>query len=73
MMVLVGWLVALVAVGLILGIVGFGLTGQLARLRRAVSALRSDVQPRALDLIPQLPGQTSSERPGAEHRRNDEG
>ncbi|MDQ3464962.1 MAG: hypothetical protein M3500_09780 [Actinomycetota bacterium] len=70
MIVLVGWLAALVAAGLILGIVGFGLSGQLTRLRRAMNAVLDDVRPRALDLLAVLPRQESAGERSAERQRN---
>lgn len=70
MIVLLAWIVALVVAGLILGIVGFGVTGQLARLRRTLSAARGEVEPRAVDLVGQLPGHTSAGRHSVEHPGN---
>ncbi len=70
MIVLVGWLAALGAAGLILGIVGFGLSGQLTRLRRAMNAILDDVRPRALDLLAELPRQESAGERSAERQRN---
>lgn len=67
MIVLVVWIAALVTAGLILGIVGFGLVGQLSRLRRAVSAAQLDIRARASDLAVQLPGHPSGGRHSAEH------
>ncbi|MBA3251381.1 MAG: hypothetical protein H0T66_14000, partial [Geodermatophilaceae bacterium] len=46
MPVLIAWIVALVVSGLVLGIVGFQVVGQLARTGRAVSAFRRDIEPR---------------------------
>lgn len=64
------WIAAVVAGGLILGIVGFGLVGQLTRLRRAVAAAQNDVQPRTLDLLARLPGPPSAGRHRNERQVN---
>lgn len=65
--VLIAALVALLAALLILGIVGYGLVGQLSRLRRAIGAAQADVAPRVRELTAQLPtpppqGRHSAER-----------
>lgn len=73
MIVVVVWLAALVTAGLILGIVGFGLFGQVGRLRRAVSAAQTDVASRAVDLIAAIPGQTSARQTSAERQGNTAG
>ncbi|MGI8694257.1 MAG: hypothetical protein ACR2JK_15380 [Geodermatophilaceae bacterium] len=73
MIVLITWIVALVAAGLILGIVGFGLAGQLRRLQRAVTLTRADVLPRVLGLIVVAPRKPSAGRHSAEHRANTAG
>lgn len=66
MVVLVAWIVALVVAGLVLGIIGFQLVGQAARLDRALAAFRRDVHPRLRDLVAQLPEQTSGGRHSSE-------
>lgn len=74
--------VALVAAGLILGIVGFGLVGQLRRLRTSLTALRTDVLPRGEQLAaalarPAYPAVTPADpamtpdRTAGRHRTND--
>lgn len=67
MTVLIAWIAALVAAGLMLGIVGYGLVGQLSRLRRALALAQSDVQPRTAELARHVaagapPGRHSAER-----------
>jgi hypothetical protein len=66
--VLIVWIAAVVVTGLILGIAGYGLSGQLSRLRRAVITARGDVQPRVLDLAAQMPAaqMTAAQLPAAQ-------
>ncbi|MBA2389372.1 MAG: hypothetical protein H0V67_03860 [Geodermatophilaceae bacterium] len=73
MIVLVVWSGAVVAVGLILGIVGYGLTGQIARLQRARNAVRGDLEPRITFVAAQLSRHTSAGRHSAERKANSSG
>lgn len=78
MIVLVVWIAAVVVTGLILGILGFGLFGQVSRLRRAVTTAQGDVQPRVHDLAAQTPAadlsrKASAGRHSAERQRNTAG
>ncbi len=73
MTILIAWLVAVVAAGLILGIVGFGLVGHIRRLQQAVTLTRADVLPRVLGLIAQAPRQPSAGRHSAERQANTAG
>ncbi|MDQ3453949.1 MAG: hypothetical protein M3513_00370 [Actinomycetota bacterium] len=68
MPVLIAWIVALVVSGLVLGIVGFQVVGQLARTGRAVSAFRRDIEPRVPELLGQLQRDTSGGRHSAERQ-----
>lgn len=62
----IAWIVAVVVAALILGIVGFQVVGQGARLTGSLRALRRDVAPRVADLAAQFPSDTSSGRHSAE-------
>lgn len=50
MIVLIAWIAAAVIAALILGIVGFGLAGQLSRLRESLAALQGEVTPQVTAL-----------------------
>ncbi len=50
MIVLIAWIVAVVMAALILGIVGFGLSGQRSRLRKSFAALQDEVTPQVAAL-----------------------
>lgn len=68
MPVLIAWIVALVVTGLIVGIVGYQLAGQLARANRALGALRRDIEPRVPELLARVQRDTSAGRHSAERQ-----
>ncbi|CAN5360248.1 hypothetical protein BH20ACT5_BH20ACT5_24780 [soil metagenome] len=66
MIVLIAWIVAALAAALILGIIGFGLVGQLRRLRTSLEVLRADVLPRVSALQREALGGHTGGRHSAE-------
>lgn len=72
MVVLVAWIVAVVVALLVLGIVGYGLRGQLTRLNRAIDQVRVEVLPRMQRLQADLPAAgASGGRHSYEHKKSD--
>jgi len=66
--VLIAWIVALVVTGLVFGIVGYQLVGQLARANRALGAFGRDIEPRVPELLARLQRDTSGGRHSAEQQ-----
>lgn len=72
MVVFVAWILAAVVAVLVLGILGFQLSGQFARLNRSMEGIRTDVLPRVQKLQADLVASgTSGGRHSYEHKKSD--
>jgi uncharacterized protein HemX len=61
--VLIAWIAAVVMAALILGIVGFGLSGQRSRLQKSIAALQDEVTPQ----VAALQGAAQQHQSGGRH------